>query len=54
MSVDPAHPCYVSYIDRTRQYYGALGYGRPYRWSYDPGVPPFVRSEEHTSESSHT
>jgi hypothetical protein len=41
MSVDPAHRCFVSYIDRTREYYGALGYGRPYRWSYDPGVPAF-------------
>jgi len=41
MSIDPAHRCFVSYIDRTREYYGALGYGTPYRWAYDGGVPPF-------------
>jgi hypothetical protein len=30
---------FVSYIDRTREYYSAQGYERPYRWAHFDDVP---------------
>ncbi len=30
---------YVRYIDRTREYYAAEGYEKPYRWSHFDDVP---------------
>jgi D-proline reductase (dithiol) PrdB len=30
---------YVSYIDRSREYYAAQGYTRPYAWAYHDDVP---------------
>ena len=36
---DTAWRSFVSYIDRTREYYGALGYERPYRWARFREVP---------------
>ena len=33
------HPQYISYIDRTREYYAALGYPKPYVWSHYEDVP---------------
>jgi len=30
---------FVSYIDRTREYYRAQGYEQPYRWAYHREVP---------------
>lgn len=33
------HRSFVSYIDRTREFYAALGYERPYRWAHHEEVP---------------
>ena len=33
------HRSFVSYIDRTREYYAAQGYERPYRWAHHAAVP---------------
>ena len=44
------HRTFVSYIDRTREYYGAQGYAEPYRWARHADVPftpltrPLVKS----------
>ena len=37
--VDPTHRTFVSYIDKSREYYLALGYANPYRWAYFDEVP---------------
>jgi hypothetical protein len=37
--VDRAQRTFVSYIDRTRDYYLAQGYSNPYRWAYFDEVP---------------
>ena len=34
-----SHRSFVSYIDRTRAYYAAQGYGRPYQWAHFSEVP---------------
>jgi hypothetical protein len=34
-----SHRSFVSYIDRTREYYAAQGYERPYRWARFREVP---------------
>jgi D-proline reductase (dithiol) PrdB len=33
------HRSFVSYIDRTREYYGAQGYERPYVWAHHTDAP---------------
>lgn len=33
------HRSFVSYIDRTREFYAAQGYDRPYRWAHFDQVP---------------
>jgi len=33
------HRVFVSYIDKSREYYRALGYGNPYRWAYHQDAP---------------
>jgi D-proline reductase (dithiol) PrdB len=33
------HRSYVSYIDRSRDYYAAQGYARPYAWAHHDDVP---------------
>jgi hypothetical protein len=33
------HRSFVSYIDRTREYYAAQGYEKPYRWAHYTAVP---------------
>lgn len=33
------HRSFVSYIDRTREYYGAQGYERPYAWARHKAAP---------------
>jgi hypothetical protein len=33
------HRSFVSYIDRTRDYYGAQGYARPYAWARHTSAP---------------
>ncbi len=34
-----SHRTFVSYIDRTREFYSALGYEKPYRWAHHSDVP---------------
>jgi hypothetical protein len=36
---DPAHRLFVSYIDKSREYYLARGYNNPYRWARFTDVP---------------
>ncbi len=33
-----AHRSYLSYIDKSREYYGAHGYPQPYQWAYNHEV----------------
>ena len=33
------HRSHVSYIDKSRNYYGAQGYPQAYQWSYNHDVP---------------
>lgn len=37
--VDPAYRVFVSYIDKSREYYAAQGYPNPYRWAYSTDAP---------------
>lgn len=36
---DAIHRSFVSYIDRTREFYAAQGYERPYAWASHTGAP---------------
>ncbi|MGH7899706.1 MAG: hypothetical protein ACREQQ_17255 [Candidatus Binatia bacterium] len=36
---DDAHRIFVSYIDKSREYYSAQGYDAPYRWAHFEDVP---------------
>jgi hypothetical protein len=36
---DPSHRTFVSYIDKSREYYLARGYGNPYRWAHHHDAP---------------
>ncbi len=47
--MDPAERVFVSYIDRTREFYLAQGYERPYRWAHFEEVP-FVRLSKPLAE----
>jgi D-proline reductase (dithiol) PrdB len=38
-AVDPTHRTFVSYIDKSREYYMARGYANPYRWAHFEDVP---------------
>ena len=49
--VDRAHRTFVSYIDRTREYYRAQGYERPYQWAFFDEVP-FAPLPKPLSEST--
>ncbi|MDA3041248.1 MAG: hypothetical protein O3C27_17310 [Actinomycetota bacterium] len=42
MSTDSAFRRFVSYIDRSREYYAAQGYDRPYRWASPADLPAFA------------
>jgi hypothetical protein len=44
-----ARRTYVSYIDRTREFYAAQGYDTPYRWAHFRDVP-FTRLEKPLAE----
>jgi D-proline reductase (dithiol) PrdB len=35
----PAHDAPIPYLQRTRSYYAALGYGAPYEWAHYADVP---------------
>ena len=37
--VDPAFRTFVSYIDKSREFYAAQGYERPYRWARNDEAP---------------
>ncbi len=37
--VDPTHRTFVSYIDKSREFYQARGYANPYRWACFDEVP---------------
>lgn len=39
MDTPITHRTFVSYIDRTREYYAAQGYAKPYRWARFAQVP---------------
>lgn len=40
MSDSPiTHRSFISYIDRTRNFYAAQGYEKPYRWAHHTAVP---------------
>jgi hypothetical protein len=39
MTQGVSHRSYVSYIDKSREYYKASGYERPYRWAHFEDVP---------------
>ena len=45
-----SHRRYVSYIDKSREYYGAAGYDQPYRWAHYDDVP-FSRPTKPLSQS---
>jgi hypothetical protein len=38
-TADPAYRVFVSYIDKSREFYAAQGYERPYRWARNDDVP---------------
>lgn len=42
MSTDSAFRRFVSYIDKSREYYAAHGYDRPYRWASPADLPAFA------------
>ncbi len=46
----PTHRSFVSYIDKSREFYGARGYTNAYRWSYNTEVP-FTPLSKPLSES---
>jgi hypothetical protein len=37
--VNPANRIFVSYIDKSREYYLAQDYGNPYKWAYHRDTP---------------
>ncbi len=37
--VNPSERIFVSYIDKSREYYLAQDYGNPYRWAYHQDAP---------------
>jgi D-proline reductase (dithiol) PrdB len=39
MEFDAAHRIFVSYIDKSREYYLARGYENPYRWAHNEDAP---------------
>jgi len=49
MSQTISHRTYVSYIDKSREYYAAQGYERPYRWARHADVP-FARLDKPLSQ----
>lgn len=38
-NIDRTHRTFVSYIDKSREFYAAHGYERPYQWAYHDEVP---------------
>ena len=50
MTSTRSHRSFVSYIDKSREYYAAHGYDRPYRWATHDDVP-FAALSKPLSES---
>ncbi len=50
VSADPAYRAFVSYIDKSREFYGAQQYERPYRWARND-ESPFTPLAKPLSES---
>ncbi len=46
-----AHPRHVSYIDKSRNYYAAVGYDQPYRWATNDDAP-FAKLAKPLAEST--
>ena len=42
---DPSHRSFVSYIDKSREYYPGRGYANPYQWAHhqDAPFPPLAK-----------
>ncbi len=51
--VDPTHRSFVSYIDKSREFYMARGYANPYRWAHFEDVP-FTRLKRPLSQGAVT
>jgi D-proline reductase (dithiol) PrdB len=51
--INPAHRSFVSYIDKSREFYAAQGFTEPYRWARFDDVP-FTRLEKPISEATVT
>ena len=49
-SADPAYRVFVSYIDKSREFYSAQGYDRPYGWAHND-ESPFTPLTKPLSES---
>jgi D-proline reductase (dithiol) PrdB len=47
---NPAYRVFVSYIDKSREFYGAHGYENPYRWARNDDAP-FTPLQKPLSES---
>jgi hypothetical protein len=48
--VNPAYRVFVSYIDKSREYYLAQAFGNPYRWAHNQDSP-FTPLEKPLAES---
>ena len=49
-TIQPDHRMFVSYIDKSREYYLAQGYTNPYRWAYHQDSP-FTQLEKPLAEA---
>lgn len=49
-AIDPTHRTFVSYIDKSREYYAARGSANPYRWACFDDVP-FAALQRSLAES---
>ncbi len=48
--LSPAHRTFVSYIDKSREFYQAHGYDKPYRWASN-ATAPFAKLQKPLSEA---
>ena len=51
MSVDASHRRFLSYIDKSREFYAAQGFDRPYQWPRPPEPPALQRLAGPLSEA---
>ena len=50
IAADPAYRVFVSYIDKSREFYHAQGFEQPYRWAHNQ-ESPFTRPSRPLAES---